>query len=310
MRWCIVVFVAGCWSASPPARPIATPASPRKPVEDPNIRLISSGSGDKAALRYHYAVGETERFQFDMAMANTLTIEKPTGGANTNNNEMPLIRAIVRARVERVDPDGGATISYTWESCRIPPDVVVAAPVRASMNTFLANFVGLRATSHVSSRGIPRDTHFVVPAGATPAFKKTLDRMQQSMRDLNAPLPVSPVGIGAEWETSAPAHLLGADFETIYHYRLVARTDDVVRFEVTTRQHETDAQLRLDNGMAANLEQLDTKGIGSVSVALRRLSPTMQLSAHMQCAFTVGSASYTVHAKMTLDLAIAMRPAP
>jgi len=271
--------------------------------------LISSGSSNRQPLRYRFAVGAVERFELDLQMTTTTTIEDAVAGTVSNRAELPVMRSRVRAEVTAIDRDGDATIAFVWEDFGIPADAVVDPPVRARTDALLHTMIGLRAISKISNRGVPHGTHFEMPATMNPALQRSMTQMEQTMRDVYAPLPETPVGIGAEWETTVPAKVLGTQIDTVMHYRLVEIHGDAVRFAVTTTQHAADAPLTLDNGMTAHLEQLSTIGGGAVDVSLGHLVPIAEMTANTKFSFTIESGGQTAHANAAIDLGVTIRPA-
>jgi hypothetical protein len=159
--------------------------------EPPWVVLIDPGKGEKSKLRYRFSAGSIH----EMVMTMTMRMLGLQGRAM----QMPGMRVAMVVEVLEANEDR----ARIYWSIPNDPDLVGtegAPPERfAKLREDLRVMSSLRGESTVTSLGVMEEMEFEVDT-EDPGLEQFLESMRQSMRQLMAPFPEEPVGVGARWK--------------------------------------------------------------------------------------------------------------
>jgi hypothetical protein len=272
-----------------------------------DLDLISSGSGTKEQLRLKPAVGSTQT----MAMTMAMTVGMDIGGQTSPPQPTPPITVTMQAKVEDVAANGDISYEFSIVDASVGGSAALPAEMLAGMRAEMKKMVGMKGHAVITHQGITKEGSFEVPPGADPAMKKTYADMEKSMKQMGAPLPTQPVGIGATWKVTQAVKDQGMSLTNITTYELVERAGTVAKMKVVLKQM-ADPQALTPEGMppgtTARLVSLDSNGTGTTSIDLAKILPgdaNMAMNMNTKMAWAMGGQSMDV--AMKLDMTMTMK---
>jgi TPR repeat protein len=160
--------------------------------EPPRVVLVDPGKGEKSELRFRFNAGSIHKMVMTMTMRML--------GVQGRAMQMPGIRVAMVVEVLEANEDR----ARIYWSIPNDPDLVgtEGAPPElvAKLREDLRVMSSYRGESTVTSLGVTVEMQLEVDT-ENPGLEQFLEAMRQSMRQLTAPLPEEPVGVGARWKT-------------------------------------------------------------------------------------------------------------
>ena len=294
---------------SEPSRPAAAPPAAEHRAGDP-IRLLDAGAAPRRPLRFRFRAGATEFLEFDERLRMVIVASDAKLGRHESRTEPPTIRMTIRADTPEVAADGRAAIDFVVERVRALDDAAMEPPARAGLETRLAELVGLRIRSRLSTVGVPSAIELDLPPGASAAERQLLDGLKDSLGKLYIPMPEQPVGIGATWIVTVRSPINGITSNVRYRCTLT-RLDAASASFVVALQFASDRQemhVGSAPGITTMLESLTGSGKGSVTVQWDHLVPISAVTSLVDGSFTVtGSDGSELHSTLHMDIGLASR---
>lgn len=261
----------------------AAPAAQERPSPPgtPVVKLISAGAEPRRKLRYELSGEVDEKVQSTVQTTMTL-----------NGQPAPGVPAhTVRTMVSRIHakPDASAELisfEYKVESCTGDPPSGAATATPKPAEIALCTGVGSSTGGVWTTRGILLEGAVHVDPSAPPQVASAMDSISQSFRQLAAPLPAEPVGVGAEWEVSARMPLSGTpvDVTMTSHYKVleVGRSRLVTEMIISTRLHPRSTEAAGTD--LHRLSAMSTEGRGRIEIDLTHmvLVGDMQMTTRME----------------------------
>jgi hypothetical protein len=273
------------------------------------VQLDTAGEGERAPLRYDFTVGSVEQAQARIAM----TIHTAIGGQELPGGAIPAM--IAEFTVETIERDEW-TFRYRYTFDRVSVDPAGADPsILAQLEASLAPLARLRGEARVDARGQVLETHVEVPPDMPPALASSVQQMSDMMRQMVAPLPEEPVGVGAEWKTeNTISESMGLRLRQRTHYRLAARDGNRVVLEIRLEQSGIPGPLDLEQpGTEAMLTALTGQAQATTTLRLDRLCPEqshMELTMTQDATITAEGQTVPMHVDMQMQMSTGTRSQP
>lgn len=165
--------------------------------------------------------------------------------------------------------------------------------MHASLREALAPLATLEGWVVGDPRGQVLGLELRVADDAPPATRQSVESMRETFRQMLAPFPEEPVGVGAEWEVAQTLTTAQFSFTQTTRYQLVAREGD--RIQLAARIVQTAPAQDMASpqpGVTVRLENLEGSGEGTTAMTLagRLLRGEMALEIRMQNQVTQGDA--------------------
>ncbi len=259
-----------------PASPATTPAPASPPTTPPSpgapsvVQLIDVGAAPRAALRYNVAPG-TQEVMLVTTSAHTTT---SMGMLGSQAMQVPTTRVTVD-----VGPVGDAGASRLLVPFRFTAVDALSTPgvspaLAASTANDLRALVGLEGFQLIDRQGVGTGVDIVIPATTPPALREQIQQLRRSLRDMMAPFPAEPVGLGAVWEVRSQVSFQGVVADQVTTYRLTSREGEEVELDMQIRQTARNQPLPSPQpGVDAHLNTLRTTGSGTLHLKLGHLTP-------------------------------------
>lgn len=102
---------------------------------------------------------------------------------------------------------------------------------------------------------------------------QTVGGMKDAMKQMSAPLPADPVGVGAKWQLENHLESNGMKIDQIVEYTVTAIEGDKVMLATKVVQSAPE-QTVTQNGVAVKVKKIAGGGVGRLVVDLGRPVPT------------------------------------
>lgn len=231
------------------------------------VVLLDAGAEPRVELRFMIAASCGETMTIDQTQELTQTVDDfdlPSAGAVGTVVEMSNSASRVG---DNYETQSVVTAAYASSG--------VAAEVAANMNAELARMVGLASFVTITDRGVQvPGTYRVEGAEALGPLQSAVEAISQ----VQAPLPVEAVGVGARWETTSVVDFEGAELMTVTEYLITDLDGTLVDLQVSATQ-------TVEVGSRMNMQGFDVEitewtGIttGETLMDLATISPIRSVS--------------------------------
>ncbi|MDJ0523713.1 MAG: serine/threonine-protein kinase [Planctomycetota bacterium] len=217
------------------------------------LTLIEQGAEPRRAMRYALTEGSVEHVDVWMRKRMTsLVAEK-----QAPEWAIPDVRWHLELRVAKVAADGSATLQ--WSARSVEFEWMEEAPprLREAMEPFRVQYEKFACEVDLSANGLPRDARLLLPEDVPALSKRELTSMFLSIRSLAIPFPSAPVGVGARWEVTETADMLGLRLTQTMTYELEALEADRTRF--TAYAAQTAPRQKMDMALGGLGRTVDTE---------------------------------------------------
>ena len=131
----------------------------------------------------------------------------------------------------------------------------------------------------VTRRGLTKDTEISMPGKVDAQTQQVVQGMEQALRQISAPLPEEPVGVGAKWQLVTYLSQNGVSLKETATYQLEKVDGDRIQLAVQLDQTAPKQKVKSPVGVTVDLLSLRSKGGGDMSLKLDRIAPmTSQLT--------------------------------
>jgi hypothetical protein len=284
--------------------PVAGRADQPAPPDAPRVKLLAPGRPPLRALRYSAKEGQ----KGVMTMSLNMTMEMSFGSQALPAQAIPEMRYGLGYQVTKVDPQGDIRYEFTLQDPEVVSGPGVSPMVLEAMKTNVEKMRGLHGHAVINSRGLVRDAEVVIPEGADPQLRQLLDGMRQSFRQLAAPFPEEPVGVGAKWETTMRINQNGITLDQVGVSELTSLEGESGRLGLTLTQKAEPQKVQTANmpaGTHMNLSSLTSTGDGETAFDLRQLVPVkaqIKLHSEMKAGLKMGQDEQPMGMKMDMSM--------
>jgi hypothetical protein len=243
------------------------------------VKLVSAGSGKRAPLKLTPKVGSKQQVEIVFDGSEHQSAPQEFGG--DSDNPFPTIVLIGDSEVKAVDATGKAdyVVTITGTDAR-DPSAKMPAQALDQIKAAIATVQGMTLSSTIDPNGTQSmvKLHVDKPQADT---QKVLDQLLV----LGLPgwplLPSEPVAVGAKWQVTRAAKIVGkVDATYTTDYELAARTGATVTVKGKTKVSGTDQEIE-----HAKLQKLG--GTGDVEFALDTGALYPKLVSHDEAKFEI-----------------------
>jgi hypothetical protein len=270
-----------------------TPPPPPPVINDP-VQVVTPGAEPRQVLQYHLAKGTSSLVEL------ALEVDIDAGG---QGGPLPTLVMSSEIVADDVLPDGSMAVHTTILDIQARDRT--GSPVSAdqmSEQTQMMRGLTLRGT--LTRNGTLREMK-VDTTGRTlpPALTAQLDTLSRSFEQVAMPLPLTPVGAGAQWIHSKTIDESGMKMTTATTVTLTAIEGDKLTFQSTTAvsgkdQSVTQAETTID------LKNVSGKGSGKGTVDLSR----MVMAGELVAEFGADMSSQGENTKMGMKMVTRISP--
>ena len=221
-------------AAAEPATAESTPEpSSLISVTTGDVVLLDVGQGPKAPLRLSPEVGNTLQLGADLTMKVTMEMD----GQVVPNPDFPSVAMVLGMEVVDVNEVGEITYNITYDSIELGTGADFPEAARTMIDEVFQELKNLKLVLVGDNRGRVLNAKVEAPDDLNPFLVQMLDSLSQSMKQVSAPLPEEPIGLGARWSITGSVTASGLTLEQTATYELVERDGD--RFTVNMDVEQT-----------------------------------------------------------------------
>jgi hypothetical protein len=221
----------------------------------PEIKVLSTGSAPRRALRYTVSGPSKERIDLTMQMSLAMTM----GDVSLPAPEIPSMHVGINVDVTGVSAAGDISFTFGYADF-----TAAGAPFPGEVAAMIAKATG---SITMSNRGLLRSMTFDEGAGGDPMVKQLMT--SAGIEKLAAPLPEEALGVGARWEVRQPLGVNGITLTQTTTYEIVALDAASATMKLTVAQDASSQKLTLPQmppGAEASLVSMEGSGTGIMTL--------------------------------------------
>lgn len=249
-----------------------------QPVAPTQAIVLDPGAAPRRQLRLQLAPGMEET-------GNTTMKVRMDGFLNGQKLPFPSVPTMkfgMSMKVDKVDANGDSHLTFGYTSADVVANPDTPPMMLDVMRSQLQGLLDHKGAMVISDRGQTKSFQIELPKTLTAAAQNQLDRtMEQltnSLKQLSAPLPAEPVGLGAKWKV--PPQKLSMNGMVVIQtatYELLELQGNTMKLAVTVEQTADPQPLNspgLPPGASMQLKSLSSNGGGTITMHLDRLFPS------------------------------------
>ena len=238
------------------------PATEALPSGTTEVVLLDPGAEPRTELRLMIAASCGETMTVDQTQELTQSVDGldlPSAGAVGTVVEMSNSATRVGDNYET-----RSEITASYASPGAEPSVA------ASLNAELERLVGITAFVTITDRGVQLpDTYRVEGAEVLGPLQAAVETISQ----VQAPLPIEAVGVGARWQTTSVVDFEGAALMTVTEYQITGREGTLVDLDVSGTQTVEVGSTMTMQGFAVEITEWIGTTTGQTTLDLATISP-------------------------------------
>jgi hypothetical protein len=295
-------------AADPPTAP-----APATPATSPNLQLelgqsspvevLVVGAQPTAKLRIRPASGSRQAIDLTWQVSSQIKIGDRVIPAIT----MPTMRASFATQVTAVAPNGDISYGLVYRNLSVADSPSLPAAAIEPLKTQLKAIEGLKGQFVMSEFGAPKSVQMTFPEGMSQLQQALLDQFSQSVTNLSAPLPSTPIGVGSRWRQATSIKINGATFNQTTTYELTSLNANIATIKFTLAQAQSDRPITLASPAGdLPIQSIAASGSGQMTWNLEEVMPrqsTIDMTAKMISRPSTSKTGETIPA-MTSDSVI------
>jgi hypothetical protein len=282
---------------TPTATPTATATASATPTSESStasLRVLDHGSEPLRALRYTWHLDRKEMMAIDLRT----TVSTAGGGAH-QDIPLPPLQVMVAIDPQEVTPTGD--LRFAWHVVHAGADLDAGgAPTQVAegWRQQIAPVEHLSGTAVLGSDGLSKGV--TVEGGDAASDAEMVVQVVQMLRDVAAPLPTEPVGVGARWEKVSALDAKNGHATQTDTYTLTKLHEDTGQLDDVLAQTASPQLLPAPGGGAppARVDSLLTSGKATLRFDLGRIVAQSKLEG--TTAMSLSSQSHAVSMVMHL----------
>jgi hypothetical protein len=241
------------------------------------LRLITSGSGAKQALRYKLTPGSRETVK-----TSTLITMKTTVMNMPSSLDLPIIEMVMDFEVGKKPTKAGMPYRSKVTAAKVRPRKGAPSGTVAYMKQAVGKLVGLTGSARVDDRGVTSEVKWSYPTKVPAAMMQMLQSSQDHLDQASLPLPEQPVGVGAVWQVRRKMVVRGIKLAQTATYKLVKLAGKRGTIEIHLSQNAPVQHVKVPGlkveGKGPELTKFNSTGVGTITFDLGKLVPKVELS--------------------------------
>jgi Family of unknown function (DUF6263) len=289
----------------PTAPAKATPATSSKLElgQSSPVEVLVVGAQPTAKLRIRPSSGSRQTIDLTWQVSSQIKI----GDQVIPPIAMPTMRASFATQVSEVAPNGDISYSLVYRNLSVADSPSLPAAAIEPIKTQLKAIEGLKGQFVISEFGAPKSVQMTFPEGMSPLQQSLLDQFSQSVTNLSAPLPNTPIGVGSRWRQITPIKANGVTFNQATTYELTSLKDNIATIKFTLAQTQSDRPFTVSSAAGTiPIQSITASGSGQMIWNLEEVMPrqsTIDMTAKMISQSSTSKTGETIPA-MTSDSVI------
>ena len=283
----VLALLATWWATRdrPPAPPPPVAAATNE-VGELRLVLLEAGDAERTPFRYALRPGSVEPVHMHMKKKLSAT----GGGQELPAWASPSIDWNFEVEVEEVRENGDYRLQWRTTSLAFEHHEDAPQDFRDAMERFRPLYETFACEVVMTPNGMAREAQLRIPEDTNEIIRRELMSLFWTIRNLSIPFPVEPVGVGAMWQVSENADLVGIRLSHTMTYELKAAADGRVTLVAHAAQMAPQQRLNMTGiptDVEATLVSLHTNGSSTLEGDLthacpRAMSSDMEMQMQMK----------------------------
>jgi hypothetical protein len=161
-----------------------------------SMKLLDAGQSPRRTLRYEWRLDQKEQLSMELRTA----VSTENMGGPQAEVPLPAVRIVIAVDPQNITPD--RDLRYVWRVTSATVDAADETPAQIAegIRAEVAEIARLSGGALVTNRGLAKEVTIDTRGGGKPSGTGQMaETIRQTLRDIAAPLPDEPVGIGARW---------------------------------------------------------------------------------------------------------------
>jgi hypothetical protein len=276
-----------------------------------SMKLLDEGQPPRRTLRYEWHLDRKEQLSMDLRTAVS------TEGVGAPQTEVPLPTVHIEIAVDPQSITADGDLRYVWRVTSATVDAADETPAQVveGIRAEVAEIAQLSGTALVTRRGLAKEVLIDPRHGGRPTTSGQMaEQVRQTLRDVAAPLPEEPVGLGARWRKLSQLDDKDALVTQAETFRLAELQGDRGSLDDALAQTAPPQALPAPGalqGARARMESMLASGQARVRFDLSRLIPQTAFDGTTQMVLSGqsgGNVAHNVKTVMHVSYAIAGSP--
>lgn len=273
------------------------------PAAPPAVTLLSAGT-DPKPLRLAPTAGSTERLSMTMAT----TVKMKMGEAEAPAVEAPPVVAVIATTVDGVEGDL-IDATFAYESMSVDDSKGGNPMMVQQMKTMLEGFEAFRGSLKLDNRGALKGGSVDVPQSLPAPMQQMVNQLQQSVAQMQVPLPADAVGVGGSWKAETTLDQNGMKLKQFVTYAVLERSGNTVKLSTKVEQELLDKSFTPPGmaGVTATIDNYRGGGEGTLTLDLGQVMPTAsEMTVDVAMDMEIEMAGQKQSQSMEMKLAVTM----
>jgi hypothetical protein len=268
------------------------------------VQLLDPGKAPRRVLRYAWRTDQKEQLVLDLLTSATTEV----GGVKQPEIPLPPVRIAIAIEPLSVSPEGDLRYAWRVTTASVNLDAGTSPEIGEGMRVQVEPIAHMSGTGVETAQGLSKEVTIdpaSVDAGAQ--AQQMMVQVVETLRDVAAPLPAEPVGVGARWQELARLDARGAHVAQTDTFTLTSLKGDTGELDDARAQTASPQTLAgvPGAGPAPRVDSMLISGQAKTRFALTRLVPRMTFEGMTQMMMS-GQGAQPAHATINMHVKIAL----
>ncbi|MEM9926565.1 MAG: DUF6263 family protein [Cyanobacteria bacterium P01_D01_bin.50] len=250
-----------------------------KIAEIPQLKVISTGTGDKEKLRFKSKVGAKQTINVTLTKDTLMSI----GEFKMPRANLPNYIITLDSTVTKVEPNGDIHYDIEYSDVKIQGDAETPPQLIKVISKQIGQLENFKGSGIIDNQGRSKKVTYIIPETVDVNIKFLVEQLSNSLQQVSSPVPQEAVGTGAKWQVNSDVSINGIDLKQTTTYELINIKDGVATLNVNLEQKETSSQVIDYPGLPLDgiltLQSFTGNAKGKATIQLDKVMPvSSQLS--------------------------------
>ncbi|MDY6902808.1 MAG: DUF6263 family protein [Cyanobacteriota bacterium] len=244
-----------------------------KAAKVPQLKVISTGTGNKEKLRFTPKVGTKQTINVTLNKDTLMSI----GDFKMPRAKLPAYLITLDSTVTKVDANGNIFYDLAYSDVKIKGDAQTRPELIKVISKQIGQLENFKASAVIDNQGRTKKLDYVIPSTVDVNIKFLVEQLSNSLQQLSSPVPEVAVGTGAKWQVSSNTSINGINLNQTTTYELVNVKGGVATLNVNLQQQEKSTQVIDYPGLPLDgiltLQTFRSKAQGKATIDLDKVMP-------------------------------------
>ncbi len=245
----------------------------------PQLKVISTGTGNKEKLRFTPKVGAKQTVNVTLNKDTLMSI----GDFKMPRAKLPAYIITLDSTVTKVEPNGDIHYDIAYSDVNIEGDAQTKPELIRVISRQIGQLENFSASAVIDNQGRAKKVDYVIPKTVDVNIKFLVEQLANSLQQVSSPVPEQAVGTGAKWQVNSDTSINGINLKQTTSYELLSVKNGVATLNVNLQQQEKSTQVIDYPGLPLDgiltLQSFKGNAKGTATIELDKVMPvSSQLS--------------------------------